>query len=471
MTSGTLRPRSVDRLSPEDLTVLLTDRGVVPMNTGAVLVFDDPGPSPAELVRLLAARVATVPRLRQRIHRPRLGGGLPVWVDDPGFRLEDHLLPRELPGAADWPALLDLAATLVCERLPWSRPPWRSAVVVDPSTGLVAALVLVVNHVLADGLGGLAVLSALADPGRPEPTTTFPVPPPSYAALAFDAARHRAHLLADLPVRVRRGVEGLRELGVSGRRPHRAGRTSLTRRTSGRRRLGTVEVPLRDVVAVAHEAGGTVNDVLLAAIGGATRRFLAERGESPQWLVVSVPVSARRGTDPDHLGNRTGVRPVRIPLVADDRRRLEAVVRITRTGAGAPRASSSAPLGVAFRLLCRLGLFEWFVDRQRLVDTFETNLRGPAEHLRIGGYPVCAIVPMAVNPGNVGVSYDVLSYAGVLSVTVVVDPDVVPDLDRLTGLLGDALARLCALAGPASQEVSGTSVRGPAGVQVPVSGE
>jgi hypothetical protein len=62
---------------------------------------------------------------------------------------------------------------------------------------------------------------------------------------------------------------------------------------------------------------------------------------------------------------------------------------------------------------------------------------------------------MAVNPGNVGVSYDVLSYAGTLGVTVVADPDVVPDLDRLTELLSGALARLCALRDFGNHEVPG----------------
>ena len=445
-----------DRLTRDDLTMMLTDRGSVPMNTGAVLVFDDDGPSPTQLQALLSDRVATVPRLRQRVHRPRLGGGLPVWVDDPGFTLEDHLVRRELEGSADRPALLDIAAALVCERLPVSRPPWRAGVVVDSSTGLVTALVLVAHHVLADGLGGLAVLSALADPGLPARDAPFPVRRPTYRDLALDAARQRACLIASLPVRLRAGLAGLQELGVAGGRPHRAGRTSLTHRTSGRRRISTVEIPLRDVVAVAHAAGGTVNDVLLAAIGGATSRLLAERGESPEWLVVSVPVSGRTAADPDHLGNQTGVRPVGVPLVTDDRTRLEAVIGITRTAASTRRASSSAPLGVAFRLLCRLGLFGWFVDRQRLVDTFQTNLRGPVERLRLGGHSVRAVIPMAVNPGNVGVSFDVLSYAGVLSVALVADPVVVPDLDRLTGLLSEALARLCALQDLGSHEVPGT---------------
>ncbi len=342
---------------------------------------------------------------------------------------------------------------------------------IDSSTGLVTALVLVVHHVLADGLGGLAVLSALADPGLPARTTGFPVAPPAYATLALDAARHRAQVLAHLPVRMHTGLAGLRELGMGAGRPHGAGRTSLTHRTSGRRRIGTVEVPLRDVIAVAHAAGGTVNDVLLAAIGGAIRGFLAERGESPEWLVVSVPVSGRTAADPEHLGNQTGVRPVGIPLVADDRTRLEAVIGITRTEATTRRASSSAPLGVAFRLLSRLGRFNWFVDRQHLVDTFETNLRGPTERLRLGGHPVRAVIPMAVNPGNVGVSFDVLSYAGALVVTVVVDPVVVPDLDRLTGLLAANLARLCALPHLRNSDVPRTSVRCPVRDEVPVSPE
>ena len=78
------------------------------------------------------------------------------------------------------------------------------------------------------------------------------------------------------------------------------------------------------------------------------------------------------------------------------------------------------------------------------MDTFETNLRGPLERLSIGGSPVTAVIPMAVNPGNVGVSFDILSYAGTLGITIVADPEVVPDLDPLTRFLSQTLARLCA---------------------------
>ena len=59
----------------------------------------------------------------------------------------------------------------------------------DPDTGLVAALVLVVHHVMADGLGGLAVLSALADPGRPTRSDEFPRPRPTFGDLVLAPRR------------------------------------------------------------------------------------------------------------------------------------------------------------------------------------------------------------------------------------------------------------------------------------------
>jgi hypothetical protein len=91
------------------------------------------------------------------------------------------------------------------------------------------------------------------------------------------------------------------------------------------------------------------------------------------------------------------------------------------------RGSSAAPLGAAFAAIARLGLFRTFVEHQRLVHTFVTNLRGPATRMRLAGREVTVVLPTAVNPGNVGVSFDVLSYAGTLWVVVVADPLVVPE--------------------------------------------
>ena len=99
-------------------------------------------------------------------------------------------------------------------------------------------------------------------------------------------------------------------------------------------------------------------------------------------------------------------------------------------------------MGLAFRALSRLGVFRLFVEHQRLVHTFETNVRGPVEPVLLGGHMVRTIVPAAVNPGNIGVSFDVLSYAGVLGVTVVTDPEIVTDPDRLKDELVHVLVSL-----------------------------
>src|SRR6187402_924140 len=136
-----------DRLGPGDLTMLLTDRGQVPMNTGAILVFDAAyGPGPAALRAVLADRVAAIPRLRQRVQRLPLGCGPPIWVDDANFAIDRHLIDREVVDRPGDQQLIDLAAELVCERLPPGHPPWRAYLVAGSPGGDVRALVLVVHH-------------------------------------------------------------------------------------------------------------------------------------------------------------------------------------------------------------------------------------------------------------------------------------------------------------------------------------
>ena len=101
-------------------------------------------------------------------------------------------------------------------------------------------------------------------------------------------------------------------------------------------------------------------------------------------------------------------------------------------------------LTLLFHALAAVGVFQAFVDHQRLVHTFVTNLRGPAQRRRVVGAEVLAVVPVAINPGNVAVSFDVLSYAGTLAVTLVCDPGLVPEAawlaQRVTAGLGAAPA-------------------------------
>ncbi|HQR28756.1 MAG TPA: WS/DGAT domain-containing protein, partial [Nocardioides sp.] len=125
-----------------------------------------------------------------------------------------------------------------------------------------------------------------------------------------------------------------------------------------------------------------------------------------------------------------------VPLLADRATQLRAVAaQRARLGVAAPRGSSGTATSAAFRALAGLGLFEPFVNRQRLVHTFLTNLRGPSQPLFLAGARVARVVPLAATPGNVTVSFDVLSVAGRLVVAAVSDPGHVPEHRLLRDLL------------------------------------
>ena len=441
----------IERASPNDVVTLATDRGPAPMNIGAVLIVDEAADLDFSTVTsVLDSRLARVRRLRQRLIKTPPGCGRPVWVDDPGFALSRHLSETVLPAAS--PAdvdsdklgdeqVLEIAATMVCARLPRHRPLWAARWV----TGLAcdrAALILVMHHALTDGVGGLAVLAALGDGGPAIGADHFPQAPPRARSLLAAAWRDRAVALGKVPGGLRSGLDGLRELGLRTRRPTLIARTSLNRPTGARRRLSTVQVPLMPLLDDAHRRGCRLNDLVLTAVTGAMAAVLRQRGEQPGEFVVSVPISGRRTATANHLGNQTGVVPLRIPTLSDQDARLKCIMAETNARRGVSRGTSAGPMSLAFRAMGALGLFQIFIDHQRLVHTFVTNVHGPEAPVHLAGHRISRMIPAAVTPGNVGVCFDVLSYAGVLVVTVVADPDIVPEQDQLTGLLAEEFAGL-----------------------------
>ena len=413
------------------------------MNIAAVLVVD--GGSlldPAQVVRAIDDGAAAVPRLRERLRSAPFLCGRPYWARDDDFRVDRHLSFSRVDSDD---ALWQLAGDLVCRRLPRDRPLW-SAHWVTGLTADRAALILVAHHVLADGIGGLAVLAAITDAtsalARPHPLPTSAAH--TRRGLAAEAWRSRLTAVASVPslvARARSARAGMRDLGMSGTRPRLCPSTSFNRPTGPHRRFSVVEVPTASVVGAAHGRGVTVNDIVLTAVAESMGATLAERGEPVDSLVLSVPYSARSSAQADRLGNDTGVVPFRIPLDVDVQTRLDTVARMSRDQRSRPRAASAAPLGVAFRGLARLGALQWFVDHQRLVNSFVTNVHGPATP-NFCGCTVSRLVPVAVTPGNVAVTFDVLSYAGTLGITVVTDPEVVPDDTPLTTHLLEGLTSL-----------------------------
>jgi diacylglycerol O-acyltransferase len=445
----------IERASGEDLLQMAWDVGPVPWQVGALLIMNvRQGVEESAVAEVVGERLSAVPRLRQRLVRPPFGCGRSIWVDDPAFEIRRHVRLRVCASPGDERALLDAACAIVTDPLPASRPLW-SATLVTGLAGSRAALVVVFHHVLADGIGGLAILAGLAD-GVPYPAPgPFPRARPSRRALAMDALRSRSEALGNARGFLRTLGRSWIELNPAAAVTARAASTSLNRPTGARRRLAVARARLDRVRAVAHAHGATVNDVALTAIAGALRSLMIRRGEPTDGLVASIPVSARTTTDIADLGNQVGVMPVALPLCGDQFDRLERIAELTRGQKTVERGASGAPLAAVFRALAALGVLRWFVNRQRVVNTFVTNLRGPGHRLALDGCDITDVLPLTSIVGNVTVSFAVMSYAGELSIMIVTDPERNPDLDLLTGLLQQELDHLTSDAASSGHDAVG----------------
>src|SRR5690606_14870378 len=109
-----------------------------------------------------------------------------------------------------------------------------------------------------------------------------------------------------------------------------------------------------------------------------------------------------------------------------------------KSAAQASAANLFAPL---FRLLAGLGLHRWYLRRQRRIHTLVSNVRGPDPPLEFAGTTITGIIPVAVSEtGNANVSFEMRSYDGTIAITLIADPDGMPDLYVLTARLREEVA-------------------------------
>ncbi|WP_199432266.1 wax ester/triacylglycerol synthase domain-containing protein [Qaidamihabitans albus] len=448
-------PAPIERMGAGDLMTLASDLGSPPMQIAGIMRLGGGSALREEdVLDTVADRAGAIPRLRQRLVRAPPGGGRPYWTDEPSFDPREHLRHERCAGPGDDEALLAVANRAVTHRLPRNRPLW-SATLVTGIAGGDAALVFVFHHVLTDGLGGLAVFTHIVDGAPPPADPGFPRPAPPRRRLYTEATRDRLRALT----RFRAGLHNVRraayELRVS---RASAPRSSLNRPTGPRRDFAVARADVSAVRPAARACGGTLNDIVLTAATGALHALLRHRGESVDEVVVSMPVAARGREPRGGLGNHVGTVPVALPAGGATLDRLAAIAAVTRQRRGGFRGASATLLSPAFRVLARLGLLRWFIERQRLISTSITYLPGPPRRLSFLGLPVTEVVPLSTIKGNMTVSFVALSYAGRLTITAVTDPARCPDLPVLMAALREELAALAGTRPKSpSAESNGTS--------------
>lgn len=187
--------------------------------------------------------------------------------------------------------------------------------------------------------------------------------------------------------------------------------------------------------AVAHECGGKVNDVVLAAAAGGAHALLESRRELAPDLDMHISVAASIRRPGETGGNRVGVRLVPVSVSdPDPANRLRTVAARTATQRRWP------PLQPNGRFQQR-----WVVHvmaHQRLINMVLSNMPGPPVLVSFAGAPVREMFQIGLLQGNCAVGVGVLSYAGQLNVDVVADPDVVPDVDIFTNGFAETFEEL-----------------------------
>jgi WS/DGAT/MGAT family acyltransferase len=463
----------VDRLSPQDAAFLHVENDVNHMHIGSVAVFEGPVPAYAEIEAMVAGKLPLAARYRQRVRQVPLQLGRPVWVDDPHFRLGYHLRHTALPRPGGRAQLRDLVGRVMSQQLDRTKPLWELWLVEGLEDGHWA-LSTKAHHCMVDGIAGTDLLTVLLDdtpePSTPVPDTWRPPSEPSGLRLAGDALVdyvaspyeqwRAARLAASAPLRLGRVLaDTARGLAtVPGLVAHVAPPSSLAGPIGPHRRWSWARASLEEVRAVRLGLGGTVNDVVLAAVARGFRDLILAHAEDPAATPIRslVPVSVRRAGERGSYDNRVSAVLAELPVGVDDPVERLAAVRRQMDGLKESRQAVAAETltslsGFAPSLLLALGtrVATRALGRCRHggVNTVVTNVPGPQHPLYALGrrlVEACPYVPLA-SPMRVGVA--VFSYDGRLTFGVTSDYDAVPDVEVLCRGIEAGMAELLEAAG------------------------
>jgi diacylglycerol O-acyltransferase / wax synthase len=267
------------------------------------------------------------------------------------------------------------------------------------------------------------------------------------------------HQVADMALdrigEVRRAL-GVGASVVRASRLDMRGSTALTASSSGTRRLATAELDAEAVQRIRRAEGGTANDVLLAVVAGALRRWMLERGEQlpgadPRAL---VPVSRRRPGGAA-TGNRLSAYLLGLPVSEPDARERLRAVRgdMDRNKAAGPLRGAGAVAVLADQLPAlahRFGAPLAGNAARMLFDVLVTSVPLPRSALSLGGCPLRAVYPMAPLARGQSLAVAMSTYGGRVQVGLVADGKALPDLDRLAGAVREEFDELQSLVEPAA---------------------
>jgi WS/DGAT/MGAT family acyltransferase len=458
-----------ERLSALDASFLGLEDSDCHMHVGAVSIFDagpvltaEGGLDIDKLRAAILARLHLVPRFRQRLaYIPY--EGYPIWVDDTRFRLAYHVRHTALPKPGDERTLKRLVGRIMSAPLDRKRPLWEMWFVEGLDGGQRFAIISKTHHCMIDGVAGADLMSVLMEPYEstevPEPQPWRAFPPPSRARLLVDEAQRRlsqplgaatglARALQRPSAALSRVGEAALAIGDTFAPAFRpASPTPLNQMIGPHRRFDWTAMPVADLKAVKSVFGGTLNDVVLATVAGALRRFLLQRRVDADRLQLRalVPVNVRHQDERGQLGNRVAEMTAELPVHVDDP--LERLRRVTETMSGLKKSKQALGAEIMTQLA------EWTVpnllvqavrlaDRTRPYNLIVTNVPGPQIPLYFAGCPMRTAYPVVPLFHTLCLVIGLFSYNGGLFWGLNADWEQVPDLHDMVLFLEESFREL-----------------------------
>ncbi len=452
-----------------DALFLHLETAATPMHVGALHLLEPP-PGDSDLLALVrdhvGARLHLSPVFTRRLLPMPLSIANPAWTAAAQVDLQHHVQRVLLPAPGTRTQLEAAVARLHALPLDRSRPLWQFFVLEGLADGR-CALYSKVHHAAVDGVAGVALAQALLDtspiasevpPSRARRRTPPPGPARLLGAVLTSNARAGARLLAQLPAIGRTGLGlllGARRgggLAALARHFAFAPATALNGVIDARRSVATTSMPLRAVRAIADANEVTLNDVILAIVGGALRRYLSAHGGLPaQPLLAAMPVSLRQSGDTAMNTQATMTQASLATHIEDPLQRLRAIHAATLSAKAMtrellPALEISLPslglpwlLGAAATLYGKTRLAERLPP---LANVVVSNVPGPPLPLYLAGAKLLTYWPLSIVVHGLALNITVQRYADSLDIGVVAARNVAPDLEPLIAALQAAFAEL-----------------------------
>jgi len=415
------------RLNALEASFLALDRPGMPMHVAGLVLLDASsragGPlTPKELRRLVASRLLHLPGFRHRIGGGTLGLLRPELIEVEELDLEAHLFHHRLGAAGRMSQLNALCGRIHAEPLRRDRPLWEIHLV-DGLAGDRQALIVKTHHAIADGIAAVKIAEALFDKaGRTGRHRDGLVPAPRFAGPGKPTALGLAQTALGIAYTAAGGPIA---------RPG-----PFNGPVGPRRAFATATIAMDVIRALKSQLGGSVDDILLAAVAaGLGRHLRKERYPGlPRKLRAMIPVSTWPPAPGELLGNHVSAVFVDLPLADAD---LPALVRSIAASKSDLR-NTHAAAGMAM-LIDAAGwmprpVHEAIVRVAAALPTANlvlSDIPGPQGLQFLAGRPIFACYPMIPLPPTVGLSVAALSMAGQMGVGLISDPDLVPDPHHL----------------------------------------